>query len=198
MLRHGETDLKGERRFVGQVDPPLNEKGLEQAHLWRRELHIEQFDRMYCSDLIRSYQTAEIIAGDQPERMTVVPELREINLGAWDGLLMSEVQERFALEWKWRGEDLAGYRPSGGESFGDLQGRVVPVFDELVADTSGNLLVVGHAGVNRVWLCHILGIPLNNLFRLAQDYGRLSIVDCSGEPLRLITLNSGPTGSRRG
>jgi probable phosphoglycerate mutase len=196
LLRHGEPDLAGEKRFVGQVDPPLNEKGLEQARLWRRELEIEEFDRICCSDLIRSHQTAEIIAADQPERLTVMRQLREIDLGAWDGLLMSEVQERFALEWKQRGENLASYRPPEGESFGDLQGRVVPLFEELVADTSGNLLVVGHAGVNRVWLCHILGIPLNNLFRLAQDYGRLSIVDCTGKPLRLITFNIAPNDFR--
>jgi probable phosphoglycerate mutase len=198
LLRHGETDLTGERRFVGQVDPPLNETGLEQARFWLRELVNEEFERIFCSDLIRSHRTAEIIAGDGPEKITVVPQLREIDLGAWDGLLMAAVQERFAREWKRRGEDLAGYRPPGGESFADLQGRVVPLFDELVANTSGNVLVAGHAGVHRVILCHILGLPLNNLFRLAQDYGHLSIVDYSREPRRIIALNIGPTDSRGG
>jgi probable phosphoglycerate mutase len=198
LLRHGEPDLTGERRFVGQVDPPLNERGLEQAHLWRRELASEEFDRICCSDLIRSHQTAEIISGDQSKRLTVVPQLREINLGAWDGLFMSEVQDRFPLEWKRRGENLTGFRPPGGESFADLQGRVVPQFDDLVANTSGKMLVVGHAGVNRVWLCHILGIPLNNLFRLAQEYGRLSIVDYSRESLRLMALNLTASDPRKG
>jgi probable phosphoglycerate mutase len=189
LLRHGEPDLMGERRFVGQVDPPLNERGLEQADLWRRELANEEFERICCSDLIRSHKTAEIIAGDQPQRLRVVPKLREIDLGAWDGLLMSEVQDRFPLEWKRRGEDLTGFRPPGGESFADLQGRIVPQFDDLLASTSGQVLVVGHAGTNRVWLCHLLGIPLKNLFRLAQDYGRLSVVDYSRGSLRLMALN---------
>jgi probable phosphoglycerate mutase len=198
LLRHGEPDLAGERRFVGQADPPLNEKGLEQARFWRRELLKEEFDLICCSDLIRSHQMAKIIAGDKSERITVMRQLREIDLGAWDGLLMAEVRERYPLEWKRRGADLAGYRPPGGESFADLQGRVIPLFDELVANTSGHVLVIGHAGVHRVVLCHILGIPLNNLFRLAQDYGHLSIVDCSRKPPRLIALNIGPTDSRKG
>ena len=196
LLRHGEPDLVGERRFVGQVDPPLNERGLEQARFWRRELAKEAFDRICCSDLIRSHQTAKIIAGDTPEKITVMPQLREIDLGAWDGLLMAEVRERFPLEWKRRGEDLTGYKPPGGESFADLQGRIVPLFDELVANSTGNVLVVGHAGVHRVVLCHILGILLNNLFQLAQDYGHLSIVDCSREPPRLVALNIPPADFR--
>jgi alpha-ribazole phosphatase len=198
LLRHGELDLMGERRFVGQVDPPLSEKGLEQARFWWRELASEEFDRICCSDLIRSHQTAKIIAGDKRERIEIVPQLREIDLGAWDGLRMAEVQERFPLEWERRGEDLTGYRPPGGESFADLQDRAVPVFDELTVNSSGNVLVVGHAGVNRVILCHILGIPLNNLFRLAQDYAHLSIVDCNNEPPRLAALNIAPADSRKG
>ncbi len=198
LLRHGEPDSVGERRFVGQVDPPLSEKGLEQAHFWQRKWAKEEFDRICCSDLIRAHQTAKIIAGDRPQEIAVMPQLREIGLGAWDGLLMAEVRRRFPLEWKRRGVDLAGYRPPGGESFADLQRRIIPRFDDLVANSSGKVLVVGHAGVHRVILCHILGIPLNNLFRLAQDYGHLSIVDCSREPLRLRALNIGPTDSRKG
>ena len=198
LLRHGETDLTGERRFVGQVDPPLNERGLEQARSWRQELAKEEFERVCCSDLIRSHETAKILVGDEAERVTVMPQLREIDLGDWDGLLMAEVQERFASEWKQRGEDLAGYRPPGGARFADLQDRVAPLFDDLAANTSGNALLVGHAGVHRVILCHILGLSLNNIFRLAQDYGHLSIVDCSKEPLRIIALNIGPTNLRQG
>ncbi len=195
LLRHGEPDLIGERPFVGQVDPPLSAKGLEQARFWRRELATNGFDRIYCSDLIRSHATAKMIAAETPERITNVPQLREIDLGRWDGRPMAEVQERFPREWKRRGEDPAGYRPPGGESFGDLQGRAVPVFDELIANSSGEVLVVGHAGVNRVILCHILGMPLNNLFRLAQDYGHLSVVDCEREPPQLVALNI-PPGDR--
>jgi probable phosphoglycerate mutase len=92
-------------------------------------------------------------------------------MGSWEDLPMEEAKRLFPDEYTKRGEDPAEYRIPGGESFSDLRGRVVPLFEELIQRQDGPLLVVGHAGVNRVLLCHLLGMPLENLFRLGQDYG---------------------------
>ncbi len=46
----------------------------------------------------------------------------------------------------------------------------------ILENLRGNLLVVGHAGVNRVILCHLLGMPLDRLFSIAQDFATLSII----------------------
>jgi probable phosphoglycerate mutase len=89
-----------------------------------------------------------------------------------------------------RGENLESYRPPGGESFSDLASRVVPVFGSIVKNAEGgNLLIVAHAGVNRVILCHGLGMPLANLFRICQDYGCMNILELSGGSLRLKAMN---------
>ena len=90
---------------------------------------------------------------------------------------VSEVRRLFPQEYDRRGADLAGYRPAGGESFADLSARVLPAFEEVVQQSGENLLIVGHAGVNRVILCHLLGMPLANLFRLEQEYGCLNILE---------------------
>lgn len=188
LLRHGKIARQAEKRFVGQIDVPLDEEGLSQAKWWREELDKAAFGQIYCSDLIRSRETARIIAGE--EHIHIMPQLREINLGEWDGLSKTEVRARFPGKWKKRGENLASYRPLGGESFTDLYARVIPVFEQIVKQAEKDAFIVGHAGVNRMILCHVLGVPLANLFRLGQDYASLNTIGCKEKPWRVIALNA--------
>ena len=172
----------------------MTERGLRQARWWGAELALVPFEQCYCSDLIRARQTAVILAASLQCEVEVLTALREINLGEWDGLSRAEVCSRFPGEWEKRGRDLAGYRPQGGESFDDLAARVLPVFEHIRQGLSGNALIVAHAGVNRVILCRVLGMPLHNLFRLEQGPGALSILHLHDEELRLAALNRLPPG----
>jgi probable phosphoglycerate mutase len=69
---------------------------------------------------------------------------------------------------------------------------VVPVFEEIARQNKGSVLIVAHAGVNRVILCHVLGMPLANLFRLDQDYGALNMIDCKEKQMRVKAINVRP------
>ena len=189
LLRHGDSRPDTVRRFVGRSDGPLNETGRAQAEFWRRGLARIPFSRICCSDLQRSVETARIIGRRIKAPLTILPGLVEIDLGSWDGMPVSEVRRLFPGEYDRRGANLAGYRPPGGESFSDLSARVVPAFEDLVRHSAGNLLVVGHAGVNRVILCHLLGMPLTNLFRLEQGYGCLNVLEFAQNTHRVAGLN---------
>jgi len=105
---------------------------------------------------------------------------------------MVTVKSCYPEEWNRRGEDIAGYRPPGGESFSDLSSRIVPVFQEIVSRGLEKVLIVGHAGVNRVILCHVLGMPLANLLRICQDYGCLNIIEQSEGSFRIRVMNMRP------
>jgi probable phosphoglycerate mutase len=61
--------------------------------------------------------------------------------------------------------------------------------DEFVGKNSGNRLLVTHAGVIRVGICHVLNIPLDRLFSFGIDYSGLSVIDNKKEPYRIILLN---------
>ena len=189
LLRHGDSRIDSVRRFVGQSESALNEAGRIQAEWWRQELVGIPFSGFYCSALQRTIETARIIALPHHASVTILPELNEINLGRWDGMPISEVQRLFPLEYQLRGDDLVGYRPPDGESFADLSARVLPTFEKIIQHSGGNLLIVGHAGVNRVILCHLLGMPLAHLFRLGQEYGCLNILEYSGKSLVIRRLN---------
>jgi probable phosphoglycerate mutase len=84
---------------------------------------------------------------------------------------------------------MAGYRPPGGESFADLSDRVLPAFERVVRESEGDLLIVGHAGVNRVILSRLLGMPLAHLFRLGQGYGCLNILESDADAWIVRGLN---------
>ncbi len=192
LFRHGEIQRDGNARVIGQTDVPLTETGRNQARWWHSMLKQEAFRQVYCSDLVRSRETAEIIARDTPASITVLPQLREIDLGQWDGMTREEVDIRFPGEWERRGRNISEYRPSSGESFADLAARVFPALESLTHDSEELILIVGHAGVNRVILCHILGMPLDHLFRLRQDYGALNLIDVTGDFWQVSLMNLTP------
>ena len=152
------------------------------------------FARVLCSDLARSVETARHgrphFRGDHRIDLEILPELREIDLGDWECRAMADVRRDFPDQFEARGRDMAGFRPPGGESFRDLSERVIPVIETLAREVHGNVLLAGHAGVNRVILCHVLGLPLAGLFRLGQDHGCLNVISwgASGPVLRLLNL----------
>jgi len=189
LLRHGEIGSDGIRRFYGQTDVRLNQRGLDQARFWRDSFAETRFDGIYASDLSRCAETARIVASNTAAEIQYLPELREIHLGNLEGLAMDDVRKRLRDEWTARGEDIARYVPEGGESFSDLQQRVVPVLQDISSRHEGNILIVTHAGVNRVILCHILEMPLSDLFRIEQSYGCLNLLASSGGAFRVLGVN---------
>jgi len=189
LLRHGEIESGDVRRFLGQTDVRLTPRGIDQARRWRDAFAGLRLEGIYASDLSRCAETARIIAEGSTSEVHFLAGLREIDLGILDGLAMDHVRERFQDLWKARGKDVAEYVPEGGESFSDLQRRVVPVFQDISRRHGGNVLIVTHAGVNRVLLCHLLGMPLGNLFRIDQSYGCLNLIESTGDHFRVVGIN---------
>lgn len=194
LLRHGRTEGHEVRRYIGRTDVALDDIGRQQAVTWRERFGPGRFARVLCSDLSRSMETARIVtAGDpKPEAM---PALAEIDLGDWDGRAIADVRREFPDLFDARGRDMAGFRPPGGESFEDVRERVAPVIEALIRDSDDgqghDVLLAGHAGVNRVVLCHVLGLPLGRLFHLGQDHGCLNVIrwGAAGPVLRCLNLS---------
>ena len=191
LMRHGDSRIDQVRRFIGQHDSSLNALGRLQAQWWSRKLAHISFSRVHCSDLIRTRQTAAIVSENNPTP-TCHSQLREISLGQWEGLPFAEIQKLYPEQFKLRGRDIASYRPKDGESFEDLSERVLPTFHRIAKATNSNTLIVGHAGVNRTILCYLLGMELNNLFNIHQDYGCLNILQKIQNRWKVSAINLTP------
>lgn len=192
LVRHGDSRQDKLKRYIGQCDPPLNPRGRAQARFLRLQLADIDLHRVYCSDLRRCRETARIVAGGRGLRVRSLRALREIALGRWEGLPVAEVQRRFPGEYERRGKAMMTYRPPDGESFSDLQARVVPAFLDILSRESGHVLMVGHAGVNRAILCHLQKRPLAELFRIPQTYAGLNIIQRHGDSIVVRAVNIPP------
>ncbi len=190
LVRHGRIEQEDDqRRYVGQLDLPLSAEGRRQAVQLRRAFDERELGAIACSDLKRTRETAELIAEGLPAPLVVHPGLREVAMGEWEGATFRDIMARFPEAYRARGQDLAGFKVPGGESFAECSARVVRAFEELLASTRGTLLLVGHAGPNRLILGHLLGLPVANLFRISQDHACLNVIEWRGGGAQLRLLN---------
>lgn len=195
LLRHGLIDGSQERRYIGHLDISLSPAGRHQAGLLQTELASQEFTAVLCSDLCRSIETASIITANRSCQPQPKRELREISMGEWEGKTFREIAQTYPSEYAKRGENLAHYRIPGGESFAECQQRIVAAFTNGLQTTTGNLLIVGHAGINRLLLCHILGMPLERLFQIRQDYACINLIAATAGQYCVRLLNA-PANAR--
>lgn len=188
LLRHGEIDLPDCKTLAGSSDYPLNETGADQARHLLKMISNKEIEMIYCSDLSRSIQTAEIIAQSRTPIMET-PCLREIHLGHWEGLTKYEIQQRYPGQWEMRGRDFGSFRPKGGESFQDLANRVVPEFRKILTGPQRMVALVGHSTVNRTIIGWILNISFQDIFGFRQDYGAMNIIEAHRGRCCLKLLN---------
>lgn len=162
-VRHGETDWNRNGRMQGWAPTPLNETGRKQATAagaWLAEEY--DFDRVVSSDLLRTKQTTELLLEANGDlSVSYEPAWRERNLGVYQGLSYSDIEERFPTF----GLDETAYEatdavPEGGESLREVKTRVVDRFEELTAGESETVLLVTHGGPLCTLLGHAKGLEL--------------------------------------
>lgn len=193
LLRHGDVGLGESRRFIGRLDLPLSPRGERESALQASRLRGAPLAAVFTSDLARARRTAEVVAAPHGLTPVVIPALREMDMGRWDGLSAAEIAGReptaFA-EWMSR---IGEFPFPDGESVGDLAARAWPAFEALAATHAGRrVAVVAHGGTNRVLLCRALGVPLSRLLAFGQDYAALTVLERAGERWRVARLNEGP------
>jgi alpha-ribazole phosphatase len=178
LIRHGQVAGHEEKRYNGQTDVALTDLGVEQYHRLKERLADSHISACYTSDLTRCVIGSQVICeqfGIEPVRRS---ELRELNIGVWEGLTWQEIQTKWPEEWQARLADLVHYRVQQGENLLDVEARVMPVIREIIDRHQGQeLLVVGHGGVNRIVLLNAIGAPLAGMFNIEQNYGCYNIID---------------------
>ncbi|MDB6164748.1 MAG: histidine phosphatase super family protein [Xanthomonadaceae bacterium] len=193
LARHGETAWNAEGRYQGQEDIVLSAVGEAQACALGERLKSVPIDRAVASPLSRARRTAELALG--PERvglLTTDAGLMEIAHGQWEGLLASEIRERDPdrlLAWR---ESPHEVLMPDGESLQHVLDRAWPALARACAGLSADdtLLVVAHDAVNRVLLCRIMGLPLQQLWTFRQAPTTLNLLEGDDvEQLEVVRLN---------
>ena len=178
LVRHGQVENFSEGTYNGHKDVDITELGIRQMEAVADRLKDENLAGVYSSDLIRTKRGADIIAAEHD----LIPEsystLRELNVKLWEGLTANEIEEKFPGVFdEWR-KNIADYRIPGGESIRDMSDRVIPALKEILnANRGKNVVVVAHGAINRALLADAMGLDLNNIYSIEQDYGCLNIID---------------------
>jgi alpha-ribazole phosphatase/probable phosphoglycerate mutase len=183
LMRHGEP--VGGRRYRGQVDDPLSEKGWVQMQAAVGEL--VPWTRIVASPLLRCRAFAETLAGRHGLPLTLDARLKEVGFGIWEGKSAAEIEAEAPGTLARFKADPVNARPAGAEPLADFHARVAAALDELLVQHAGqHVLLVGHAGVMRMALAWALQIPLEHAYRvevatasltrLRFDDGRVSLI----------------------
>lgn len=180
LVRHGEGKNYIEKRNAGQWDVGLTKNGVDQIRKLAERLKKENLNAIFASDLVRTRKSAEIIANYHKLDIINIKELREINIGKWEGKKFSDIfQKSPAVKSLEENPDsLLEFRMPGGESFCEVQTRVIKKFKEIIKEMEQKtILIVGHKVVNQFILSNALGLEAKFFFRIEQNFGCLNIID---------------------
>ncbi|MCL6472088.1 MAG: alpha-ribazole phosphatase [Firmicutes bacterium] len=178
LIRHGETKLNKEFKFIGATDVALSDRGLDQAKAVAERLQGEKIKAIYSSDLIRARQTADIISLACSVPVNLTSGLREIDFGYWERLSYDEIDARYPDEFRaWR-KDPAGIQIPGGETWEAFKKRVLSAVNSIIkSEKEGHIAVVSHGGPIKMLISHYKGGDIGIFRDFWPSPGSLNIVE---------------------
>jgi len=204
LIRHGENDFMLRHLTGRTAGISLNAKGQQQARTLADALTHAPLRAIYASPLERAVETAQPLAAAHGLEIQVRPALIEVDYGRLQGRTYKQLA-RTNL-WKILLETPSQIRFPAGETFAEVQQRVVAELDMLIrewqpAEVSGNppkdkkpeeavIAVVVHADIVRLALAHYLNMPLDDFLRLMVGPASVSMVQSNGSARpRVICIN---------
>lgn len=193
LLRHGETAFNADgNRYCGRTDIPLTEKGIQQANRMNALLQDFQFDQVFSSPLQRAKNTAAIASGDAA-RVQTDERLIEVDFGNWEGQRSEDFIAADPESWdNWLSDPESHAAGRTGETAKQVTDRLNNFYQELLDRYDGQtILVVGHNGVNRLFMSQQLGMPLKNYRKLVQENSALTLITLDKHKgFNLLKLNA--------
>lgn len=193
LLRHGETAYNADgNKYCGRTDIPLTEKGISQAERMNTLLQDFRFDQIFCSPLQRAKTTAEIASGT-PEKVQVDERLIEVDFGQWEGKRSDDFIAEDPNSWyNWLSDPERFEAGRTGENANQVIARLDSFYNELLDKYDGQtILVVGHNGVNRLFMAQQLGMPLKNYRKIVQENSALTLITLDKHKgFNLLKLNA--------
>lgn len=193
LIRHGVTRANALGVIQGQAPEPLSSTGRDQARKlgrWLAELGPE-IDALIASPLERAAQTAAIIArhlGIDGDAIVSEPRIAERSFGDLEGSHAAEAYGQQAAA-----DDPRAWRPPNGESFVDLEARVIEGFAAIADRPGERAIAVTHGGPIVALASRALGLELvpERFGRLRCDNTSVTILRrADGGEFRLLTYNA--------
>ncbi len=177
LIRHSETKWNKQKRYLGKTDIALSPKGQKQAGLISGYLRNKNISVIYSSKLKRALETAATIA--KPHNLEVKEDkrLNEIDFGKWEGMTFNQIQKKYPILARKYLSNPLNIKIPEGESLLKFRNRINRALKKILAQEKGTIVIVSHAGVNRIIICSLLKLPLSCLWQIKQDIGAINIIE---------------------
>jgi 2,3-bisphosphoglycerate-dependent phosphoglycerate mutase len=176
LIRHGQTSWNAERRLQGQIDIPLNEAGIAEAHLLAEEFQHHPIAAVYSSPLVRAHETARILNLHHRHDIQIRHDLKEAAYGSLEGFKRDDYAERLAEFAILDKQERITFKFShDSESYLEVYERARPVLDEIILNHPGeHVVVVAHGGLMRAVAAIVTGCDVRNVS--IQNIGYLKLI----------------------
>jgi broad specificity phosphatase PhoE len=187
LVRHA-AHVHLDQRLSGRMPGvALSAAGHAQASALARGLAGERIDRIVCSPLERTRDTAAAIAAARGASPVLIDALIEIDMGEWTGAAFADLD---GAEWDaWNSARGSAHIP-GGETMAEAQARIVGWLQTTaVAEEGATIVVVTHSDMIKAAVAHALGLPLDHLLRFDIGPASVSRMVMGDWGARLLSLN---------
>lgn len=197
LIRHGQTPTTGQV-LPGQAPSlHLSDKGEEQAREVAQRLAEVPISAIYSSPMERAQETAAPTVSVHGLELKVEPGLIECDFGEWTGRKLSELNT--LEEWKAVQKTPSTFRFPGGESFVEMQDRMVAAISKIAQQHPGEIVAAfSHADTIKAAVAHFVGTPLDSFQRIFIDTASISAVEFTGKSSGVsshMLLTNSRTGS---
>ena len=190
LVRHGQTPTTGKILPGRAAGLHLADAGVQQAHrVAERIAELPRIDAIYASPLERARETAAPIAKALKQRVKIDKGLLECDFGDWTGAELGKLMKK--PEWSTVQRAPSTFRFPNGESFTEMQTRMVTALDRIrAAHPGGTVVCVSHADPIKAAVAHAMGTHLDLFQRIVIGTCSVSAVAYSSHGPIVLTVNS--------
>jgi len=163
LIRHGEP--VGGRKYRGQIDDPLSDKGWTQMR--QAVADHKPWDVIISSTLSRCIEFAQELGQRHAIEVIREPRFIQIGFGEWEGRTANELAQEDVRQVQRFLADPLNNTPRGAETLYEFEARIIGAWNDVLQQHAGrHVLLVGHAGMMRMIMRHVLDMPLERMFRI--------------------------------
>ena len=161
--RHAQSEGNAKKIVLGHTDLSLTEEGMMQARITAEHLASERIDAIYSSDLKRAYASALPHADMRGLQVVRRTDLREINLGVWDGMHLADILSSYSSDFARRSNKDFVYPE--GEGVREASARLKNAILEIAERSSDGecALIVTHSVIIRAFWYDLAGCTAEDM-----------------------------------
>lgn len=169
LVRHGQTTWNFQEVFRGRIDIDLDEVGLKQAELLADYLGERKIEAIYSSPLQRAMKTARAIASRHMLDVISTKDLNDMKFGEWEGMSVTEVQEKYPTVYQEWLEKPHLVQIPGGERLDEVTQRVMTFTQQTIVRHKRTVVLVSHRVVHKLLILALLGLDNRHFWNIKLD-----------------------------